>query len=223
MIITGDTHGTFDLAKLKTYCLTHKTDDKYILILGDCGVCFHNGLKDEIIKKALEGLPCKNILFLDGNHENFDLLNSYEVKEWNGGKVHFISDKIIHLMRGQVYEIEKKKWFVFGGGNSIDKQWRIEGRSWWRDEMPSKEEYEEGLNNLEKTGNKVDYILTHTAPYSICRQLVNHMYSGEEELQQYFDVIKDAVEFKEWYFGHWHMDRTIENFHAMFNLVKEIK
>lgn len=46
------------------------------------GVCFHNGLKDELVRKALLDLNSKGILFIDGNHENFDLLNSYEVKEW---------------------------------------------------------------------------------------------------------------------------------------------
>lgn len=42
------------------------------------------------------------ILFADGNHEQFDALNSYSVDEWNGGKVHIIEPGIIHLMRGQV-------------------------------------------------------------------------------------------------------------------------
>lgn len=222
MIITGDTHGTLDLAKLKIYCTTHNTADEYILILGDCGVRFHGGLKDSVTQKALEDLPCKAILFLDGNHENFDLLNSYEVKEWNGGKVHFISDKIIHLMRGQIFNIEDKTFFVFGGGNSIDKEYRIEGRSWWPSEMPSKEEYEDGIRNLEEAGNKVDYILTHTAPDFICKQLVNHLYEGEEELQEYLGKISSLVTFKEWYYGHWHFDKDIGSYKGMYNRVVEI-
>ena len=182
MIITGDTHGTLDLETLRNYCYNFDVRKEYIVILGDVGVCFHNGLKDELVKKALLDLNSKGILFIDGNHENFDLLNSYEVKEWNGGKVHFIEDNIIHLMRGQVFEIDNKRIFTFGGGNSIDKQWRIEGRIWWKEEMPSKEEYEEGLLNLERVENKVDYIFTHTAPREVCKRMVNKMYSGEEEL-----------------------------------------
>ena len=123
----------------------------------------------------------KGILFIDGNHENFDLLNSYEIKEWNGG-------------------------------NSIDKQWRIEGRSWWKEEMPSKEEYEEGLYNLERVGNKVDYIFTHTAPREICKRMVKKMYSGEEELQNYLQRISETVDFKKWYYGHWHFDIDIDKY-----------
>lgn len=82
MIITGDTHGLLDIEKLKIYSQTHNTKEEYIVILGDVGVCFHCGIKDEIVRKALLDLNSKGILFIDGNHENFDLLNSYEVKEW---------------------------------------------------------------------------------------------------------------------------------------------
>ena len=134
MIITGDTHGTLDLETLRHYCYNFDVRKEYIVILGDVGVCFHNGLKDELVRKALLDLNSKGILFIDGNHENFDLLNSYEVKEWNGGKVHFIEDKIIHLMRGQVFEIDNKRIFTFGDGNSIDKQWRIECTNRRRDD-----------------------------------------------------------------------------------------
>ena len=40
-------------------------------------------------------------LFCDGNHDNFDLLSKHPVEEWNGGKVHRIRPKVLHLMRGQ--------------------------------------------------------------------------------------------------------------------------
>lgn len=222
MIITGDTHGTLDLETLRNYCYNFDVRKEYIVILGDVGVCFHGGIKDEMVREELERIPSKWVLFIDGNHENFEILNSYEVEEWNGGKVHKISDKLIHLMRGQVFEIEGKKIFTFGGGFSIDKEYRIEGRSWWKEEMPSKEEYEEGLLNLEKVGNKVDYIFTHTAPREICKRMVRKMYSGEEELQDYLQGISETVDFKKWYYGHWHFDVDIDKkYIGMYNRVKK--
>ena len=45
-------------------------------------------------------------VFIDGNHENYDRLSAYPVTEWRGGKVHRIADNILHLMRGQVFEID---------------------------------------------------------------------------------------------------------------------
>lgn len=59
-------------------------------------------------------------VFVDGNHENFDRLYSYPVKEWNGGKVHEIRPSVLHLMRGEVFTIEDKKFFAFGGASSHD-------------------------------------------------------------------------------------------------------
>ena len=59
-------------------------------------------------------------LFVDGNHENFDRLYSYPIIEWHGGKVHKINSSIFHLMRGEIYEIDNKKIFAFGGASCHD-------------------------------------------------------------------------------------------------------
>ena len=56
---------------------------------------------------------------MDGNHENFELLDDYPVSRWHGGKVHFIKESVIHLMRGQIYTIDGKTFFTFGGGYVI--------------------------------------------------------------------------------------------------------
>ena len=106
------------------------------------------------------------ILFIDGNHENFEPLNSYPVEVWNGGKVHRISYSIIHLMRGQVFMIESKSFFTFGGALSFDKGRRIEGKSWWKEEMPTPEDYKEALINLATVNYDVDYIVSHDCPNS---------------------------------------------------------
>jgi hypothetical protein len=108
-------------------------------------------------------------------------------------------------MRGQVYGIEGKKFFTFGGGYSIDKFLRREGVSWWKEEMPGLAEYEEGMRNLEKHGFKVDYIITHAAPESVMNMIFpNH--DPEKELNLYLEKVKEQTEFKYWYFAHLHME-----------------
>ena len=67
----------------------------------------------------LEGKPFTT-LFVDGNHENFDRLYAYPVEEWHGGKVHKIRPSVIHMMRGQVFAIDGKSVFTFGGASSHD-------------------------------------------------------------------------------------------------------
>ena len=79
------------------------------------------------------------------------MLNNYPIEIWNGGKVHKIRKNIYHLMRGQVFILEGKKFFTFGGATSVDKANRTEFISWWKEEMPTGAEFELGFVNLEKT------------------------------------------------------------------------
>lgn len=225
--LCGDTHGTTDLDKVSEYfevlqLYQEVTKEDYLIILGDVAVCWDGGIGDIYLRDILQQLPC-TVLWLDGNHENFEVIDTYPVKEWHGGDVQFIRDDIIHLMRGQVYEIEGKTFFTFGGGLSIDKYWRIPGQSWWPQEMPTEEEYELGRRNLERVDYKVDYILTHTCPTHVAPMLVEKVLPGEEELQNYLEEIYRSTECEAWYFGHWHVDWSGEIFQALWNEIVELE
>ena len=100
--VTGDLHG--DLSRLETFRLHRLKRDDKLIICGDFGFLWDNSDSE---KKALDKLSKKKytILFVDGTHENFDLLEQYPVEEWNGGKVHRVREKILHLMRGQIFTI----------------------------------------------------------------------------------------------------------------------
>ena len=37
------------------------------------------------------------------------------VAEWHGGKVHRIRPHVLHLMRGQIFELEGCRFFTMGG------------------------------------------------------------------------------------------------------------
>ncbi|MDD6170098.1 MAG: metallophosphoesterase [Lachnospiraceae bacterium] len=225
--LAGDTHELIDIDKVMNYfeedSLTEKCskDKDYLIILGDCGAVWDGEENDKEVQHLLNSLPV-TVLYVDGNHENFDLLNEYPECEWHGGLVHMISDSIYHLMRGQVFDIEGKKIFTFGGGNSIDKAWRTPKVSWWPEEMPSQDEYEEGLRNLERVNNKVDYILTHTCPQGVVYEMIYDYKEGEEELQMYLQRIAGSVDFKDWYFGHFHMDEDVENYHCLWDKIVKI-
>lgn len=225
--LCGDTHGEIDLYKVEDFfenldMYEEVTKRDYLIILGDAGVCWDRGLSDEYVQNTLHNLPC-TVLWLDGNHENFDAIEEYPIEEWHGGEVQFIKEDVIHLMRGQIYDIDGMSFFTFGGGNSIDKSIRTPYVTWWPDEMPSNYEYEIGLKNLEKNGNKVDFILTHSCPRFVAEKLVTYIESGEEPLQRYFEEISQIVDFGMWYFGHWHIDETIDGtYRALWNDIVEL-
>ena len=109
IVITGDTHGTFDIGKVVRYFNEHEdeyTRDDCLIICGDVGICGFSAAYEANTRAVFRSLPVTT-LFIDGNHENFEQLNSYAVEQWNGGKVHIIEDNMIHLMRGQIFDAYK--------------------------------------------------------------------------------------------------------------------
>ena len=108
--VTGDTHGDW-IHRVNMYSFPEQREmskDDYVIILGDFGIWRDSPQQ----RWYLNWLEEKHFttLFIDGNHENYDILDSYPVEEWHGGKVHFIKPSIIHLMRGQVFDIDGLKF-----------------------------------------------------------------------------------------------------------------
>jgi len=218
--ITGDTHGEmsrFDSAQVKKL----KKGDT-LIVCGDFGFIWEGGPKEEKNLKKL-GKKKYTLLFLDGTHENFDLLNQYPTTDWNGGQVQNISGNLFHLMRGQIYTIEGKKLFVFGGGESGEKQMRIAAGKWWACEMPSIDEMRTGVQNLATVDMTVDYIITHEPASRVMFNSENPNESTNQ-LESYFDQIVKQVKFSKWFFGAIHIDRKITSKnYAVFNQVLPVE
>jgi len=271
IFVTGDTHREFRKLNTTRFPQQRNLDkEDYVIICGDFGLVWDIireerkpweeeepvplSEKKESREEAwwldwLERLPF-TVLFVDGNHENFDRLYKYPVEEWHGGKVHKIRPSVIHLMRGQVFKLAGKKIFTFGGAASHDisdgilevtdpdikqKIKDLEGRgalfrinhvSWWKEEMPSEAEMEEGLENLAKHGNKVDYIISHCCPGQV-QPLIDERLDEQNELTDYFDSVRLGVEYEKWYFGHYHLDKTVTPkevllYHRVIELGEEV-
>ena len=235
--ITGDTHGTFKRFSMKNFPPQKDlTKDDYVVICGDFGGIWDVGCEGRAEKYWLDWLEAKSfsLLFIDGNHENFDRLGGYPVKEWHGGKVHEIRPHILHLMRGQVFEIDGKKIFTFGGACShditggilnkedpefrkkkkiLDKEYipyRINHISWWEQELASEEEMEEGKNNLRANSYKVDFIITHCSSTSTQKQLDDYLYKPDRETD-YLEFIKSNADYDKWFFGHYHDNKNVNS------------
>lgn len=225
--VTGDTHGLQDYYKLHIFAGEHPglTKDDYVIIAGDFGAIWDSKTLAADLKPYTE-LPF-TVLFVDGNHENFDLLEAFPVEKWHGGKVHKIKPDILHLMRGQVFEIEGKTIFTFGGATSIDKFMRREGLSWWKQELPTYEELDEGIANLKKHNNKVDYIITHSCSeralmYPQIRNSATLKLSCPES--QVLSYIEEIAEYKHWYFGHFHIDAELsDKYTVLYQDIKRIE
>lgn len=233
--ITGDCHGDFERFSEENFPeQKNMTKEDYVIICGDFGGVWN---VDQRAKKDTEALNWLNnrpftTLFVCGNHENFDRLRRFPLMRWKGGKIHRIRPSIYHLMRGQVYELEGKKFFAFGGAQSHDIQggilemddplliekikelkkkripFRINKVTWWKEEMPSQSEMEEGFQNLALHGNKVDFIVTHCCATSTLAQFGMGFYKPDY-LHRYLQRVKEKCTYKKWFFGHYHQNKNV--------------
>lgn len=231
--ITGDTHG--DKNRLLDYIQLHnyQPDFDTLLICGDFGYIWSGNVGEKAYLDKVEEYADFDILFVDGNHENFDKIQSYPVEIWNGGKVHRIRKNIFHLMRGEIYIINGKKLFVFGGGYSIDKEWRLQNeryggsKCWWEQEFPTQQEIDNALTNLEKNDWKVDYIFTHSAPTNVLPLISEFFISGAKAnvdiVNSTLETIRQLTEFEHWYFGHYHGNKNFDNFSLLYETSQNLE
>lgn len=221
--LKGDIHGNlFEIIDFINRFNLGKNDN--IIILGDCGIAWRKDKKDldQNIKLWNECGNGVKLYFIDGNHENFNILNSLPIEN-NMGK---IADNIYHLRRGQVYEFENKKILVCGGADSIDKYRRIENFTWWKEEAIS----QETIDDI--PAGHYDYVLTHCCPRSIFEKnriylstlqfldenKINH--SSEDMLEQ----LKSKITFDHWFFAHYHINRNLdEKFTCLFEDFMEVR
>ena len=235
LFVTGDTHGLMDFSKLKRFCVGKELDrEDYIIIAGDCGVLWSQELKDEYISEY-EALGV-TILFVDGNHENYDMLYSYPVSTFLGGRVHKISQNIYHLIRGEIYSICGKTILAFGGGESNDMANRIEHKTWWADESITEQDFNNAKLNLMRVDNCVDYVISHVPPTEILPLIKSDLTCCGEELpwylvpklipkvsNDYVQKMSNLVSYNRWCFGHIHIDITFGNFVGVYDRVLELK
>ena len=170
--------------------------------------------------------------------ENYDAIERYPMEEWRGGKIHRIRPHVLHLMRGQTFELEGYRFFTMGGARSHDiedgilelddpnferkllmlrrnprARFRIDHISWWQQEMPSDEEYAEARRNLDRCGWQVDYIITHCAPTSTA--VMESRHNEADELTEFLQEVKEKAEYSYWLFGHYHDNRAIDSKHIL--------
>lgn len=221
--VTGDIHGSIDIGKLNTKRFPQQkslTKSDYVIVCGDFGLVWDNRKSDLYWRKWLSEKPFTT-LWVDGNHENFDLLYQFPVSEKFGGKVREIAPDVFHLERGQVLTIDDKKFFVMGGAESHDKAYRKEHISWWKEEMPTIEEMRRGVDALNACNWSVDYVISHCAPRSV-QMMINHLFDSDP-LVSFLEIVRMDLNFKKWFFGHYHIDKRIsDQFYAIYNSIVSI-
>ncbi|MCQ2086701.1 MAG: metallophosphoesterase [Bacilli bacterium] len=204
--ITGDTHGDIDYKKLLKLVDANLTHKDFLIICGDAGICWsYDSLKYHL--DLYNKLGC-TVLYVDGNHENFDILSEMPVVEYMGALMHQIDKRIFHIFRGEVLTIDEIKFLCIGGAVSIDKMYRTPHISWWKDEEITNNDVNNAIENLKKVDYKVDYVITHCTD---TKTVLKNFGFKRDVCTDQLMFIDRVVEYKKWYFGHYHFDTNIDD------------
>lgn len=228
--VTGDTHGCSGAIRRFSYKGWEGARDTSLndimVILGDFGAVWAVGEETSEERYTLNWLNNRGMTFafVDGNHENHTRLNEYPEDERWGGKVHVLRENVIHLMRGEHFDLPcaggTVSVFAFGGAKSQDQMWRTPDVTWWANEQASMEEMQHGLDVADAV-KSVDFVLTHEAPFAVVKKI--NEYYLPDSTSKYLDIVEERLEYKHWYFGHHHIDEDIDDKHTcLYNDILKI-
>src|SRR5574338_68442 len=158
ILILGDTHGNTQAA---TQAVDYARDNgmKIIVQCGDFGLWDHMKGGVKFLDTLNERLRLRGVKMyvVGGNHENWDRWEWYvnnNPKDYHGFT--YLRSHIRIAPKVHAWGWNGKSCLMVGGAVSIDKPYRVAGKSWWPNEVLTWDEVERA-----KSFGKVDYLFTH--------------------------------------------------------------
>lgn len=148
------------------------------------------------------GLLDRDMFVIDGNHEDFDYINSFEESDvYSGFKK--VRDHIFYIPRGTGWTWGDKKFVGVGGAHSIDYNWRTLGIDFFLEEDITDLDVDKAVSN-----GKVDYLFTHESvvntpsPFKINDQrTIMSTMSNKNHLRNIVEILQPKAMFH----GHHHI------------------
>jgi len=182
-LILGDIHGEFDAAdEVIRIAVEAHPDITHIFQVGDLG----DGWPGSERWNPKTTLP---IHWLDGNHENHDLL---EVEDFN--------PRLTYQPRGSLLEIDGYRLLWLGGATSIDKAHRTPHVSWWPQESIKRRDVEMALSH----SGTIDAVLSHDRPEIAPTPKDFHLLPDGLSDRMALQAIHDEFQPRFWAYGHYH-------------------
>lgn len=187
IIVCGDVHGKWWL--LNILIATEKPD--IILQCGDYGWWPHIPDVDNTPLDYKETA----IYWCPGNHENWDDLDE------RGTDITLMPDGSFYCPFGTTKVLPTGERVLFvGGAESIDKWHRIQGYSWWPQEIITEKEM------LRLPDIDIDIVISHTIPTRFIKEFGYMRYRDKynDPSCKALDIVFDIYKPKKWYSGHYH-------------------
>ena len=154
VLLVGDTHG--EISAITHSCeIAHHFGCELIIQLGDFGFMFDED-RTHLVNTILADYNM-NLWHIDGNHENFDLMESNGLSI-SGTKPIQYRDFLTYLPRGSTFTLANSRCMAFGGASSIDKRCRSNSIDWWPQELITQEQ----IDAIES--KEIYYLFTHDCP-----------------------------------------------------------
>lgn len=155
-LFLGDTHNDLDFAESAAQLARQHGAE--VIQLGDWGFIWPGSTQLEQLSDMLVGLGVV-MRFIDGNHDDHPGLKKLRGRVRKRGVT--IAPNVIYQPRGSVYEDEEGTRFLFlGGAPSIDQVCRVEGESWWPEEVIRQADLDRALS----AKGPIHVLVTHDAP-----------------------------------------------------------
>lgn len=213
--VTGDIHGDYESLTERPLSRLKKGDK--LIVTGDFGFVWDNSKKELSNLKKLAKKKY-DILFVEGAHENFEKLRGFPEVDLYQGKGIKLDHNIYCLKRGEIYMIDGKRVFALGGGlPPYEDEPDISPPS-----MPSDDELQYAVENIQNHNRRVDLIITHEAPASVKRMIDRN--ATVNDLNIFLDTVMKNTRYGKWFFGALHQDRAVsENLICVFEDVHRVE
>ena len=220
--ITGDVHRRFE--RIEAFCEKAGTRQQDVLIiLGDACVNYYGDEDDFRLKKRLKDIPL-TLFMIHGNHEERpENIDSYELREWRGGKVYSEKEfpNLLFAKDGEIFDLDGRKTIVIGGAFSVDRNYRIShSLPWFPDEQADNMKKLETERKLDEAGWQIDTVLSHTVPekYVPREAFLKGVDQKEVDtgMEAWLGIIEKKLDYQKWYAGHFHIEKKIDRLEIMY-------
>ena len=219
--ITGDMHASLDREIGRPRFLESLTENDSLIVLGDFGYTW----RKEYLNLYNYKVPT---FVVDGNHDNYTILNDSPSTEMFGSEVGVLKEGVYRLKTGNIYNFNGLKVFVFGGALSIDKSMRTPYVSWWPEEIPTRNDYNRALENLEKANWDIDLFLAHTCSEEVCERLFHYSNKITVPTEKMISQLEFEINYHNpkakylFLFGHHHNFRIFSKYACLYSEVVKV-
>lgn len=209
--VVGDTHGDATFMK-GVLAEASDRDANTVVQVGDFDLEWSASFR-AVIVNWLDVDPARQLLWIDGNHDNHDRLN-YLLSSNDCDRTRPVSfagmddadenwhQRMLYCPRASTMTIGASRCLFLGGAVSVDQDQRSEGIDWWRSETISYKNAQDAA--AAGRDNQIDVMFCHDSPVNVFSFDSRKTDQGSEDHRDLLNSIVHEVRPGRLFHGHYH-------------------